>query len=94
MFVLQSTYDRLEAEHVATIRAYRRLNDKWTSLVTTINEKGGERFLTHGKIVDGSQFTVEDINRLLSLCHPDKHDGKRVATEMTQRLLALRKDLS
>ncbi len=94
MFVLQSTYRRLEAEHAATLRAYRCLNDKWNSLVRQVNSKGGERFLVEGKIDGGSPFTVADINRLLSLCHPDKHDGKRVAIEMTQRLLALRKDLS
>jgi hypothetical protein len=36
------------------------------------------------------QFNAEDIKRLLQLCHPDKHDGKAIATEMTQKLLKLK----
>ncbi|MEP6636689.1 MAG: hypothetical protein ABJB97_08170 [Acidobacteriota bacterium] len=32
----------------------------------------------------------EFIKRLLMLCHPDKHAGSRLATDVTQKLLALR----
>lgn len=31
-----------------------------------------------------------DLKRLISLCHPDKHGGKPMAVEMTQKLLSLR----
>lgn len=37
-----------------------------------------------------SQFTKEEIERLIRLCHPDKHGGNKAATEMTQKLLRLR----
>jgi len=40
----------------------------------------------------GQQLSAEDIKRLLMLCHPDKHGGKPMATEMTAKLLQLRKD--
>lgn len=35
-------------------------------------------------------LSTEDIKRLISLCHPDKHGGKPMAVEMTQKLLSLR----
>lgn len=35
-------------------------------------------------------FSDDDIRKLLSLCHPDKHGGKNIATEMTSKLLDLR----
>ena len=46
---------------------------------------GGQKFL------DGeAQLDQSEIKKLITLCHPDKHNGKAVATEMTQRLLELR----
>lgn len=36
------------------------------------------------------QFSKEDIKRLITLCHPDKHGGKEMAKEMTQKLIRLR----
>lgn len=35
-------------------------------------------------------LSTGDIKRLISLCHPDKHGGKPMAVEMTQKLLSLR----
>jgi hypothetical protein len=37
------------------------------------------------------QFTQEQIRTLITLCHPDKHDGKESAKTMTQQLLQMRK---
>jgi len=31
------------------------------------------------------------IEQLIRLCHPDKHDGHSVATEVTQWLLSMRR---
>ena len=31
------------------------------------------------------------IEQLIRLCHPDKHDGNSVATEVTQWLLSMRR---
>lgn len=36
-------------------------------------------------------FTKDEIRKLISLCHPDKHNNSELATMMTQKLLALRK---
>lgn len=37
------------------------------------------------------QFTDSEIKSLISLCHPDKHNGKASATNITQKLLKMRK---
>lgn len=46
-------------------------------------------------ILDSSDGTLslEDLQKLLSLCHPDKHGGKMSATHMTAKLLQLRTEL-
>ncbi len=35
-------------------------------------------------------LTNKDIKILLSLCHPDKHDGKKIANDMTVKLLKMK----
>ena len=35
-------------------------------------------------------FDKEEINELIHLCHPDKHNGKPLAQKLTQKLLRLR----
>jgi hypothetical protein len=78
MFVTSKKYNDLELR-------YYELGRKWNLLVTRINEMGGQKFL------DGeAQLDQSEIKKLITLCHPDKHNGKDVATEMTQRLLELR----
>lgn len=32
----------------------------------------------------------KDIKKLLQLCHPDKHNGSNLASEMTSKLLSMR----
>lgn len=90
MFVLESTYKKLQARY----RALDQLNDelltKWNRVVRLINAKGGEEFLEHGTLAPPNPFSQEDIRRLILLCHPDKHDGKQIAVEMTQKLLQLK----
>ena len=95
MFVSSSKYNRLEAEHMGLslehqqlVEKYNRLHDMWEELVTEINEKGGRNFLD-GK-VGNNQLSDEDIKKLIILCHPDKHNGKHIATEMTMLLNKLR----
>lgn len=87
MIVLSSTHRQLELRHWELEARYGLLLAKWNALVTRINKKGGEEFL------DGEgapRLSQDDIKRLLMLCHPDKHDGKSAAVEMTQKLLKLR----
>lgn len=40
--------------------------------------------------VEASRPPKELLKRLIQLCHPDKHDGSKTATEVTQFLLSLR----
>lgn len=90
MFVRQSKY------HAALVRAmiaetrHSILNDKWNDLIDRINNLGGEAFLNQAKIPAVEPFTKTEIDRLIMLCHPDKHDGKPMATEMTQKLLKMK----
>ena len=101
MTVRQSTYDkavrqRTEAEsslfvlqlrYSALADRYSELIAEWNALVKRINAKGGEQFLEGSS---NNQFTEDDIKKLLQLCHPDKHNGKQIAVDMTQKLLQLR----
>jgi hypothetical protein len=65
------------------LKRYDELAGKWNSLVRQVNIFG----LGNGT---SPQFTSDDIDRLIRLCHPDRHGGKQVAVEMTQKLLAMR----
>ena len=78
MFVTRKKYNDLELR-------YYELSSEWNLLIHKINEMGGQDFLN-----GGAQFDQSEIKKLITLCHPDKHSGKAVATEMTQRLLELR----
>ena len=90
MFVRGSVHRKLEADHYVLIYAYKELQRKWDDLVDTINAKGGRQFLDEAQMGNPSPLTPEDIQRLLQLCHPDKHGGKPLAVDMTQRLLEIR----
>lgn len=67
---------------------YTKLLSKWNDLVTKINDHGGDAIFDRKPA--STQFDKEDINRLLMLCHPDKHGGKEMATKMTAKLIKLR----
>lgn len=90
MFVLESTYKKLLARYRELDRFNDRLLEQWNQVVKQINAKGGDRFLEQGSLAPANPFSQEDIRRLISLCHPDKHDGKKIAVEMTQKLLSLK----
>lgn len=101
MFVRQSTYNKAlkkinelqlalsinSSQLDYTVDAFHSLQARWNALVGRINEKGGEGFLEG----ESAQLTQAEIRQLLQLCHPDKHDGKQLAVDMTHRLLQLRK---
>ncbi|GEM_PF-4402544 len=86
MFVTKSKYEKLQREHGVIVA-------RWNSLVKRINRLGGEQFLQHARIAPPQQFNADDVQRLIMLCHPDKHDGKAIATEMTQKLLRLKETM-
>lgn len=70
---------------------YTSLLKEFNTLVDVINKKGGKQFLDHGVIAPPAQFTEDEIRTLIQLCHPDKHNGKESAVNITKKLLALRK---
>lgn len=69
---------------------YSSLLQEYNALVDMINKKGGRQFLDHAVIAPPPQFTQEEIRILIQLCHPDKHNGKESAANITKKLLALR----
>jgi hypothetical protein len=97
MFVRQSTYEKM---HLRALLAEARVNivserhnakvRQWNDLVARINALGGEQFLRGGERQVAAQFTADELRSLIQLCHPDKHAGKPIATEMTTKLLAMR----
>ncbi len=94
MLTLSSRVKKLKRENfqlrveLATYRElYQGLLHKWNGLVRKINAKGGMQFLDGAST---SQFSQEDLRRLLQLCHPDKHGGSKLAQEMTTKLNRLR----
>ena len=38
-----------------------------------------------------NQFTEKEIKQLISLCHPDKHGNSKSSSEITKKLLDMRK---
>lgn len=72
-------------------REHEHLERKWASLVNQINRKGGQEFLDRGSMGGSkSKFSGQDLKSLITLCHPDKHKGSSLATEITQKLLEMR----
>jgi hypothetical protein len=94
MFVLQGTYDKMRERAERAERGYFSLQRNWNQLVDKINEKGGEQFLQKATIPRVAQFSKEEIAKLIQLCHPDKHDGKPMAVEITQRLLDMKRAIT
>jgi hypothetical protein len=92
MFVWQSKYENMRRRAISAELNLYYLQDKWNKLVKQINEKGGARFLKEANI-KSDIFTDTDITKLIQLCHPDKHDGKPIANEMTQKLLKLKEKM-
>lgn len=87
MFVLRSTYEAEHARCLELALQLQQLTLQWNNLVKRINDKGGEEFLESKP----AGFSDSELKQLLSLCHPDKHDGKESAIKLTQKLLKMRK---
>lgn len=101
MIVRQSTLDAMERRAITAERnsnlyqlEYFKLKNQWNELVSIVNAKGGVDFLRNGALKEPQpQFSAEELNKLIMLCHPDKHNGKSMATELTQKLLDLKRTL-
>lgn len=76
---------------IAWRNKYDNLLLEFNKLVSIINEKGGQEFLDNATIgPKGIDLTQDDLKTLIQLCHPDRHDGKKSAVEITKKLLLLR----
>ena len=85
--------ERALGELVDTRLQLAGLMRQWNRLVERVNEKGGEDFLERGVLPEDAPAVLseDDITKLLQLCHPDKHGGKKSAQDMTAKLLGMRK---
>lgn len=89
--------ERSRMENMLLSCRFHDLQIRWADVVKRINAKGGEAFLKYGKMYDAPQatqtlpLTRDELTRIISLCHPDKHGGARAMNDLTAKLLALRK---
>ena len=95
MFITRTRHERelLAAYRIAEQEKlkFNAMLTQWNELVRRINAHGGEAiFSPRQVVVTQSPFSKDEFRKLLALCHPDKHDGKPIAVEMTQKLLEIR----
>lgn len=90
MFVKQSTYNKALQEKIECRIAFELLKIKYENLIGKINAKGGEDFLDNGSLQPKINFNDEELKQMIKLYHPDKHNGKRLAVTITQKLNNLR----
>jgi len=88
MFVSSKKYNELASDAAEILEKYEKLIRKWNKLINRINAKGGESFL------DTPRLTESEINKMIRLCHPDKHDQSAVSVEITKKLLSMRESMS
>ena len=99
MFVLNSLLswnDSMESDKLRkeNTELYRQLNfsrvksGKLENDIYYLKKKAGAMEGVNGQ--NSYEFTKEDIKKLLILCHPDKHEGKNIATEITTKLNKLK----
>lgn len=96
MFVSRAKYNKvvhenmqLRLEIISVSLDLDILRNKWNSLVDKLNRKGGQDFIDNAEL-GKKVFTKEEIEVLISLCHPDKHCGSKKAEEITKKLLSMR----
>jgi hypothetical protein len=72
---------------VRGMKEYNDLTDEYNVLVR--KAKRLQQLCKESELYT-NPFSKEFLNKLITLCHPNKHDGKRSATEITQKLLEMR----
>lgn len=89
---LRSAYDKLLVDQFSLSITHEKLMREYNNLVKTINEKGGQKFLDNATVGSASinGIDADDIKKIILLCHPDKHDGKKIAIDITKKLLSIR----
>ena len=94
MFVLKSKYTREKSKYeqekgwkAAYKAIYLDLKRDWNNLIEELNSKGGQEFLDKAVL-----FSDKEINTLIRLCHPDKHNQSTASNDITAKLLKIRQD--
>jgi hypothetical protein len=88
---LVARFNRLIDEKNQLISAHSKLIAQWNHVVEDINTGKWIRPWDAARpLIQTPQFTPSELKTLIQLCHPDKHDGKKSAVEITQKLLTLR----
>jgi hypothetical protein len=93
MFVLQNTYDKLYKKCKTLEESVKNGDLLFGLAVERCAEWRGkyENLLqTTASKASPVTFTQDELKSLLSLVHPDKHQGKPSAVIMTQKILELR----
>ena len=85
MFVRQSKYDTACRDNLVLSVKHQLLLAEYNALVERINDRGGEEFLTSA-VIGNENFTVEELKRMVRLCHPDKHNGNKTSLTITKKL--------
>lgn len=108
MFVRQSVHDALK-EHARQLLAraivaeqdaklYEAQYFKLKNATEDRLKETVEKILRDHGMLEGQKqiFSKEEVERLIRLCHPDRHEGIRqvAATEMTAKLLTIKKGMS
>jgi hypothetical protein len=89
-FVRRTRLEAITNAHEKLTHEYYQLLKQWNTLVGQINARGG---LTYLNKPPPAAITKEDVKILLQLCHPDKHQGRQIAQQMTAKLLSMREKL-
>ena len=70
---------------------YDVLLHEYNELVRRINRHGGESLFDDKNSYTSEQFSEDELVQMLKLCHPDRHDNNATSTQITQKILELRK---
>lgn len=79
----QAMFTQERQKHNETIK-------EWNELIGWLNRFGGRKAIDIRLNSQPPQLSKDDIRKLIQLVHPDKHQGKPLAVEMTARLLAIK----
>ena len=82
-YLLIIKLNRLKDGYKEVVSEYDALIDKYNLLVRKYNSSRGQK--------NDTQFSKDELQDLLRLCHPDKHNNSEKATKVTQKILELRR---
>lgn len=90
MFVLKS-------KHESVKRQLRRLQESHAELLKLCDRLTSNSLKLKAKYVSRTkscEFTKDEVNLLIRLAHPDKHNNEDKYTKLTQKLIMIRNDLN